>query len=210
MKNEFDEKASAWDANPMHLERSRAIAAGMRTMIPMQKSWEALEFGAGTGLLSLELKHELSSIQLLDSSLEMVRVMNGKLSEAGITSLKAHAVDLTTHPFPGQYDLVYTQMVMHHVADIDGMVAIFRSLLKPGGFLAIADLYPEDGSFHDGNFTGHCGFDVDRLADLLTRNHYTDITHKECFVIQRPSVNGEMRSYPVFLMVARNSIKQTE
>jgi hypothetical protein len=45
----------------------------------------------------------------------------------------------------------------------------FMSLLKPGGHLAIADLYTEDGSFHGDGFHGHKGFDPAILAAMLEK-----------------------------------------
>ena len=53
--SEFDNKAGAWDANPMHLERSKAIAARLLEIIPVDGRLKALEFGAGTGLLKMAL-----------------------------------------------------------------------------------------------------------------------------------------------------------
>ena len=59
----------------------------------------------------------------------------------------------------GSFDLIYTLMVLHHVGDVETIIRKFRGLLNPGGYLAIADLYSEDGSFHGEGFSGHMGFD---------------------------------------------------
>ena len=60
-------------------------------------------------------------------------------------------------------------MVLHHVGDIDTIIKKFHDLLNPGGYLAIADLYSEDGSFHGEGFHGHRGFDPVSLAALLQK-----------------------------------------
>jgi hypothetical protein len=49
--SEFDSRARQWDKDKMHMERSMAIAAELETMIPMEHSMKALEYGAGTGIL---------------------------------------------------------------------------------------------------------------------------------------------------------------
>ena len=61
-------------------------------------------------------------------------------------------------------------MVLHHVNDIEKIIGKFYRLLNPGGYLAIADLYEEDGSFHGDGFTGHKGFNMDSLSGILRKN----------------------------------------
>jgi len=201
--NEFDSKAGTWDENPMHFERSKAIASKMREMIPIRKHMVALELGAGTGFLSLLLKDDLSSITLLDGSREMVRIMKEKIRHQGIHHIQALLLDLEKDPFQGKFDIIYSQMVFHHIIDIDGLLRKFYDLLTPGGYLAIADLYPEDGSFHEEPFTGHRGFDVNVLSGTLLRNHFAGVKAEPCFVIPKSTGEGRIREYPVFLMVAQ-------
>lgn len=201
--NEFDNKASSWDANPMHLERSKAIAQSLKEMVPLHGKMNVMEFGAGTGLLSLELHEIFTSVVLIDNSKEMVKLIQDKIISRNIQNMAAYRVDLEHEEFSGSFDLIYTQMVFHHVADIDGILQKFHSMLNPGGYLAIADLYPEDGSFHDPDFTGHRGFAVDRLAETVAKHGYTEIAHKQCFVIRKPGKGSAIMEYPVFLMTAR-------
>ena len=52
MLNEFDQKAGDWDKNPIHTERSEAIANAMLQRLPVEGGMKVLEYGAGTGLLS--------------------------------------------------------------------------------------------------------------------------------------------------------------
>lgn len=198
--NEFDIKAAGWDDNPMHLERSKAIAAKLLEMIPVREGMTALEFGAGTGLLSFELREKFLFITLLDSSKEMVRIMDEKIASRGIQNMKAHVLDLEKEEFTGHFDIIFTQMVFHHVGDIGSVLRKFHALLKPGGYLAIADLYPEDGSFHDDSFNGHRGFDADKLAGTLAGIGFTGIRHEKCFVIRKTGDDQVIKDYPVFLM----------
>ena len=71
--NEFDSKAREWDMNQMHWERSEAVAQQLIEMVPLSKKMKALEFGAGTGILSFLLHDHLSEIVLMDNSKEMVK-----------------------------------------------------------------------------------------------------------------------------------------
>lgn len=51
--SEFDHKAREWDQNTQYHERAAAVAASLLEMVPLRPGLKALEFGAGTGLLSL-------------------------------------------------------------------------------------------------------------------------------------------------------------
>lgn len=200
--NEFDEKAKEWDMNPVHVERSRAIADLLLKAIHMDKDMTALEYGAGTGLLSLMLKDHLGKITLMDSSEGMINVIREKIVQKGIQNLEPLYFDLEKGIYENEFDIVYTQMVLHHVEDINGILHKFNILLKPGGVLAIADLYPEDGSFHGEDFNGHKGFDPLRLSNELSSLGFRNINHLTCFVIKKDPGNGEIKEYPVFLITA--------
>jgi len=76
--NDFDQKARDWDKNRMHLERTMAVAAQRQKMVALTPCMRAMEFGAGTGLLSFYLKDHFREITLLDSSAEMPRMAEQK------------------------------------------------------------------------------------------------------------------------------------
>jgi len=203
--SEFDAKAGDWDKNPMHWDRSVAISEEILKIIPLRRNFMALEFGAGTGILSFLLKDHLKEIMLIDNSSEMIRLTNEKIETSGVTNLRTKFFDLEHSDLPGdKFDLIFTQMVLHHVADIENIFVKFHEMLSPGGYLAIADLYTEDGSFHGDDFNGHQGFDPDSLAAILRTKQFEDIAHKECFVINRAISESETRNFPVFLMTARS------
>jgi tRNA (cmo5U34)-methyltransferase len=201
--NEFDIKAAEWDQNPMHWDRSEAIVKEIKKRIPLTGGMFALEYGAGTGIASFLLKEQVKEITLMDNSSEMVRIMREKIESSGVSNLKVLNFDLEHNDYLSErFDLIFTQMVLHHVGDIDDIIKKFGRLLNPGGFLAIADLYEEDGSFHGEGFTGHKGFDPENLSAILIKNQFRDISHRSCFIINRKISETETRQYPVFLLTA--------
>lgn len=201
--NEFDHKAAEWDKNRMYHERAAAVAEEIRKVIPLSRDWRALEFGPGTGLLSLLLKDQLKEITLIDSSAGMVKVMNEKISAEGVGNLRVLHLDLE-HEDPGdeKYDLIYNLMVLHHVSDVEKILGKFRNMLKPGGYLAVADLCSEDGSFHGGGFTGHRGFEPAKLSAMLQERGFADISHRKAYVIDKLMPDGSRKQFEVFLMTA--------
>jgi tRNA (cmo5U34)-methyltransferase len=204
--NEFDQKALAWDNNPMHFDRSAAIAQEMNRVLPLNAGMSALEFGAGTGILSFMLKDRLKDILMIDSSVEMINIANRKIEAAGIGNLKTMVFDLEKNTFDdSSFDLIFTQMVLHHVMDIEMIFRKFCNILKPGGYLAIADLFEEDGSFHGDGFSGHKGFNPQNLKAILERLNLDIISMQECFVIERKTSDGMIMKYPVFLITAKRN-----
>lgn len=202
--NEFDAKAAEWDRNPMHWDRSVAITEQIKERIPLRKHMIALEFGAGTGIASFLLKDYLKEITLMDSSSEMVRVMNEKIKATKTENLKTLHINLEVTDYSeGKFDLIFTQMVLHHVINIENIISKFYHMLNPDGYLAIADLYPEDGSFHDEAFTGHKGFDIKILSNQIKKLGFTNITSRKCFVINKKISDAKSKQFDVFLLIAR-------
>ena len=201
--NEFDIKASGWDENPIHHARSEAIAKEMLRLLPIKKEMSAMEFGAGTGILSFMLKDFFNDIILLDSSTEMVKVANKKIDAAGIKNMKTIVFDLEHETYSGKpLDMIFTQMVLHHVNDIEKLFGKFHKMLNPNGFIAIADLYSEDGSFHEEGFSGHKGFNIEDLTLTLNKCNFQVSSVEQCFVIDRIISEEVTNQYPVFLLIA--------
>jgi tRNA (cmo5U34)-methyltransferase len=203
--SEFDAKARDWDKNQRYIERSEAVAKAMLQKIPFKKSMKALEYGSGTALLSFALKDKFAEIVLMDNSLEMTRVTEEKVADLKIENMKPLFFDLEHQDYSGSFDIIYNQMVMHHVNDIDAVLSKFHDLLNPGGYLAIADLYAEDGSFHSEGFEGHLGFDVDRLGEKLKALGFITIEHQQCYSIDKKDEDGNVKEFPIFLLTGVKS-----
>ena len=199
---DFDDKAKTWDSDPVKQERAEAVAAAIRQRIPLASTWRALEYGCGTGLLSFALHADLGAITLADASLGMLAVLEAKLVAAQLDHLHPLRLDLTCDPLPSDhYDLIYSLMTLHHVAAIEPLLRDFHALLQPGGWLAIADLEQEDGSFHGAGFTGHCGFDREVLRAQLMAAGFSGVEFSTCYRMKKATDQG-VREYPLFLAVA--------
>ncbi len=204
--NEFDLKAAEWDKQQMHRDRAEAVAAEIVRQVPLEKTMTAMEFGAGTGLLSFMLKDRLKEITLIDNSEGMVKVLNEKLASAKADNLKVVKADLEHEDLqPGTFDLIYTLMVLHHVGDVETVVKKFHDMLNPGGYLAIADLYREDGSFHGEGFHGHRGFDPSALAAMLEKTGFGGTSHSKVYVVSKKISESSSMNFDVFLMTAKRS-----
>ncbi len=201
--NDFDQKAREWDKNKMHMERTIAVAGQLQKIISSRPGLKAMEFGAGTGLLSFYLKEQFSEITLVDSSLEMLKVATQKMQGDDHLKFRTLFINLEKETYCGEsFDIIYSQMVLHHIGDTASILKKFHDLLNPGGVLAIADLYLEDGSFHDGATNVHHGFDTSSLETLLLQQGFHDCRFAPCFVMKKEKPDGSVTGYPVFLLTA--------
>ncbi len=199
----FDSKARQWDDNPVFRERGLKIADAIRKAVPLNRGMSALDYGCGTGLLSFPLKDELGAILLADNSTGMLDVVAEKIAALGVTHMTPVRLDLLADPAPAQrFDLIYTSMTLHHVPDTDHILRVFHDLLKPGGYLCVADLDQEDGSFHGPDVDVHHGFDQAELSRRAARTGFAGMRFQTVFSIAKEHATGT-RDYPVFLMTAR-------
>ena len=201
----FDSKARQWDDNPVFKERGLKIADALRKAVPLRRDMSALDYGCGTGLLSFPLKGELGAILMADSSGGMLDVVNEKIAAQGVANMTTLKLDLLADPPPAQrFDLIVTSMTLHHVPDTDHILLVFHDLLNPGGYLCIADLDQEDGSFHGIEVNVHHGFDRVDLGRRAAKAGFSDAQFQTVFSIAKARESGT-RDYPVFLMTARRA-----
>ena len=202
MTSSFDARAATWDDDPRRLQLAADVSAALERHVPLRPDWTALDYGAGTGLLTFALAPRVRSILAVDASEGMLAVLAQKAKSTGLRSVETLRADFTQDPLPpGPFDLVASAMTLHHVADVDRLLRQFFVLLAPGGHLALADLDAEDGSFHgcaDGVF--HCGFDRVAFAKQLAAAGFHGLRFDTA---ARTVKNG--RSYAIFFAVARKS-----
>jgi len=200
--SDFDARAATWDDDPTKVARARAIADAIAREVPLAAAMNALEYGAGTGLLGFMLRERIGELTLADISDGMLQVARRKVAASGDARVRVVKLDLATDPLPAErYDLVFSAMTLHHVPDTSGILKRFREILRPSGVLCIADLDSEDGSFHGAGFDGHLGFDRDALGAQARGAGFSSVRFSTAYEM-RKAVAGGTRAFPIFLMVA--------
>ena len=195
---DFDARAESWD-DLQKVKRAEEVAAAMRRAVPLSRTMRALEYGAGTGLLSFCLRDALGPITLADSSAGMRAVAERKIAAAEARELRVIDLDLMRDPTPVErYDLIFSMMTLHHVPDVPRAFGAFHAMLNPGGWLALADLDAEDGSFHGPEVEVHHGFERSTLGSWLVAAGFADVAVGDCCRIEHHG-----RTYSIFLAVAR-------
>jgi len=202
-ENRFDSASADWDKESRRVELAEAISSRI-ALLPLHKEMCAMEYGCGTGLVGLNLAHRLASLVAADSSSGMLDALRAKISAQGIRNVFPRLIDLHHDDCGQDFDLIFSAMTLHHLADVDFILMRFFQCLKPGGILALADLDEEDGSFHQDNPEGvmHNGFDREKLAGDLEKTGFTSVQANIVHTIWRKGSNGDERPFPVFLMTA--------
>ena len=203
----FDLAAATWDEEPRHVERAATLFRAIDAEVGLTAEMDVLDFGCGTGLLTLQLASETGRVVAVDRSQEMLDVLRGKAEACRADNVSTRAIDLDAgDTLDGAYDLVVSTMTLHHIAAPLTLLAQFARVLKPGGNLCVADLDSEDGSFHGENPTVfHNGFDRAALRELMSQAGFGEIRDRTAGEIVKAVAGGGERTFTVFLMTGRRA-----
>ncbi len=193
----FKNKSKSWDMNSKRVQNAKGIAELIVKNIKLNKSMELMDFGAGTGLLSYFVAPFVKKIVAVDNSPSMLLEFENKCDEFSCET-EVIEKDLSTDTLDRKFDGVISSMTIHHLEDTAALLSKLYNMLDDGGFIAIADLDSEDGSFHSDN-TGvfHYGFDRHVLAEHAQKAGFKDVTFSLASTISKPQAE-----FTVFLMTA--------
>ncbi|MDK9706121.1 MAG: class I SAM-dependent methyltransferase [Desulforhopalus sp.] len=204
-KKDFDAAASTWDENPARVKLAGEVAEAIIRRVSPNRAMNAADFGCGTGLLSLKLQPLVASITGIDSSPGMLEILRAKVDIGKLTNVRTQLVDVEKgEVLAGSYDLITSCMTLHHIADPKALLGHLSSALAPGGILAVADLDPDGGLFHDDN-TGvhHFGFDRGMVRAMFAGAGLLDIEDGTATELVKPAAGGTKRNFSVFLVSGR-------
>ena len=208
VRKDFDKEAAQWDANPGRVKLASEVAGSIIREVKLAQDIQVLDFGCGTGLLTLKLQPHVKTITGADSSRGMLDMLHEKIATQGLHNVHTRLVDFEKGAHvDGSYNLIVSSMVLHHVPDTLMLFKEWFSLLQPNGQVCFADLDLEDGSFHRDN-TGvfHLGFDRNKLKLLLHAAGFVDVRDTTATTVFKEIAEQGTKQYPVFLIIAtRNS-----
>lgn len=203
----FDLKAAEWDENPRRTALAESVAKAVIETARPSASMRAMEFGCGTGLLTLALAPHLGRLTAIDTSAEMLGVLQKKIETLGIRTVETRCADLlqTSNADLGvdEIDFICSSMTLHHIADTQALLNRLAGLLRKGGTVAIADLDLEDGFFHDDETEEvHPGFERSRLQAMLEKAGFGPVSFRTACEVSKTNRAGETKTYPIFLATA--------
>ena len=192
----FETKAQNWDEGSKRVNNTKTISEAILENFSLTKEMHILDFGVGTGLLGFEIAAHVEKVYGVDTSKSMLEKLEEKNTQ--ILSIEAIHQDIIQNPLMHIFDGVVSSMTLHHIEDLSAFFATIKNNIKEGGFIAIADLESEDGSFHSDN-TGvfHFGFDKERLCEVATSCGFKNVCFERINSIPKPH-----RDFGIFLLTA--------
>ena len=204
---DFNAAAKTWDENPFRVKLAADVARAMIDTIPLAPDMDVLDFGCGTGLLTLQLQPHVQSITGIDSSEGMLAILNEKIHYGNILNVKTRQIDLDRGDvLTGQYNLIISSMTLHHIRNVPALLAQFYQVLPPSGWIAIADLDPDGGKFHeDNNGVFHFGFEREAQKQAFRDAGFDQVQDRTAATVSKPMPDGQSRSFTVGLITGKKS-----
>ncbi len=203
-KRDFDKEAATWETPP-RVKLASDVAGAILRQLQLSRDMDVLDFGCGTGLVTLPFNALVHSITGVDSSKGMLEVFESKIRKQQVDNVKTRYLDLTKGDVVGDhYHAVVSSMTLHHVKDTQKLLEHFYGALLPGGQIAIADLDEEGGRFHDNNDgVFHFGFNRKKLGGLFVDAGFTGVQFTTAAQMKKTGLDGQDRVFDVFLLTGR-------
>jgi rubredoxin/predicted TPR repeat methyltransferase len=205
MTERFNDAAAEWDKGDIRQEIAEAVFHTIASRIALLNNMNILDFGAGTGLLSFKIAPIVKSVTGVDLSEKMLEQIAAKNSDT--VHVKPICQDIFNEPLDERFHGIVSSMAMHHVEDTAVLFETFHAHLKRDGFIAIADLEAEDGTFHtqgnDGIF--HFGFEREALRRTIEKAGFEHVRYHHAHTVSK-----EEKNYPIFVVTAQKIDLQEE
>jgi len=120
----------------------RLWSAALSALLP---PLEVVDFGCGTGVLSVELARWAKHVTAIDRSESALTKARAEAQRQALTNITFLAADLEHLPLESaSVDLVVVSQSLHHVTHIEAVLAEGARLLRPGGRMVVLELMPHD------------------------------------------------------------------
>jgi ubiquinone/menaquinone biosynthesis C-methylase UbiE len=162
--NVFEQMAKRYDTEE-RIELAKVVSGEVRSELQDSKSKSLIDYGSGTGLVSLELTDLVDSVLLVDSSKQMLEVAKAKISHKGITNAKVLHSDFTGETPELKADIVLMSLVLLHIPDTKKILQELFNVLNEGGKLIIIDFDKNEDIYHP---KVHNGFVHEELKKTLS------------------------------------------
>ncbi len=180
------------NAIPFHRELHEQLLAAIEAHFDVNKNYQVLDLGVGTGLTTELTKNYLpqSTFTVVDFSSKMLQRAKQRLGSANIEYILG---DYSLLNFDHQYNLVTSVIGLHH-QDSAGKRALFKKiykLLKPGGLFILGDLMTSaNPHLSAANTAYHYHHLVEQATDEQT---LTDWAHHHLFLNQLDTIEDHQQ-----------------
>lgn len=120
----------------------RLWSSALASLVP---PLDVVDFGCGTGVLSVELARWARRVTAIDRSGSALAQAKERADREGLKNIEFLEADLHALPLPtGKKDLVVISQSLHHVDQHERVLAEAARILKPLGRVVVLELLPHD------------------------------------------------------------------
>ena len=194
MKHDFNHKAETFDS-PKNIFLANLVCQAVEKQIDLLSDKEILDFGGGTGLLTLPLAKQTKSVTLVDISEKMLEQARLKAEQQEIKNIQFLEQNLLANPLEQEFDLIVVCRVLHHMPDLDESLSLFHQHLRENGQLFLADFTKTEANHH--------GFDLAELEKQLIEHAFSSV-HSQILYSAEDLFQGNYSE--LFFTVAQKSL----
>lgn len=186
-ENVFEQMANRYDSEE-RIELAKIVSEEVKTELRDSKLKSLIDYGSGTGLVSLALADLVDSVLLVDSSQQMLDVAKEKITHKGITNAKVLYSDFTEETSELKADIVLMSLVLLHIPDTKAILKELFNVLNDGGKLIIIDFDKNEKINHP---KVHNGFLHEELETKLSAVGFKSIEMKTFHHRKRVFINQD-------------------
>jgi ubiquinone/menaquinone biosynthesis C-methylase UbiE len=202
---------------PIKLQFSRLFTEGYavyRQYLP-HTPFTLLEVGAGSGRYGIAIARDYteSKVTITDPLTESTTLIRKAVTELSLENVVVHEEDCLHLSFPDStFDVVFADVVIQHILDVDRAMEELKRVLKPQGRLILSVVNTRN-PFHrlykcglrlvgrEYSYGYERTYTMEELEALFKRHNIVDIRHDGFFMAYGMYRWGY--TYPIFKFVAR-------
>ena len=199
MNDNFAHRAAEWDS-PEKTKMTEIFVAEMLSHVTLESHWKALEIGAGTGLVGMQIIDKVGSMVFEDTSAAMLEILKQKLdNKDNVEIVHGEVFEYQKKDI----DLAFSCMAFHHIPDIEKTLNHLGNITNTGATIVIGDLRTEDGSFHRFEPIPHKGFDTEELSKQFQNAGFEVVINQTYHTLVRERTEGNVSNYEQFILIAK-------
>jgi len=150
------EEVNVYDLHMQKLRDIETESKSIRELLKIKNSDFVLEIGTGTGELALNISDHCKRVVAIDISNTMINFARMKAENQNKSNIQFYNAGFLTYKNHGElFDVIITQLALHHLPDYWKMIALKRiyEMLKEDGKLYLRDVvFPSEILDYDSYF----------------------------------------------------------
>ncbi|MFF0675743.1 class I SAM-dependent methyltransferase [Staphylococcus xylosus] len=168
-KDRFDQIAQKYDG-PERIHLAHIITQAITQQLKDTNYQTLLDYGGGTGLVTLNIAEYFEVVTLMDASPQMVDIFEHKVSNLNQTSIKTLVGDVLlddTILNHKNYDVIVLSLVLLHSGNYQLLLQKLYNQLNSGGMMILVDFDKNENIYHPKVYNGFEQADIIHVFNKL-------------------------------------------